>query len=230
MKLSYQGIQDKQGYAAAQVALPQYDWAKMAEKTAEKPVWVHFGAGNIFRGFIAGLQQRLLNAGLAESGIVAAETFDYDIIDKIYVPHDSMTLMVSLKADGSTQKEVIASIAKGIKANCADEAQWQQLTDVFIAPSLQMASFTITEKGYALRNMKGELMPVVVSDMENGPKQAHHAMAVVAAMLYARYQAGAMPIAMVSMDNCSHNGDKLYAAVNAFAKAWTTTDWWKPAS
>ena len=116
MKLSYQGIQDKQGYAAAQVALPQYDWAKMAEKTAEKPVWVHFGAGNIFRGFIAGLQQRLLNAGLAESGIVAAETFDYDIIDKIYVPHDSMTLMVSLKADGSTQKEVIASIAKGIKA------------------------------------------------------------------------------------------------------------------
>ena len=44
MKLSYQGIQDKQGYAAAQVALPQYDWAKMAEKTAEKPVWVHFGA------------------------------------------------------------------------------------------------------------------------------------------------------------------------------------------
>lgn len=220
MKLSYQGIQDKQGYAAAQVALPQYDWAKMAEKTAEKPVWVHFGAGNIFRGFIAGLQQRLLNAGLAESGIVAAETFDYDIIDKIYVPHDSMTLMVSLKADGSTQKEVIASIAKGIKANCADEAQWQQLTDVFTAPSLQMASFTITEKGYALRNMKGELMPVVVSDMENGPKQAHHAMAVVAAMLYARYQAGAMPIAMVSMDNCSHNGEKLQSSVMTVAKAW----------
>lgn len=220
MKLSYQGIQDKQGYAAAQVALPQYDWAKMAEKTAEKPVWVHFGAGNIFRGFIAGLQQRLLNAGLADSGIVAAETFDYDIIDKIYVPHDSMTLMVSLKADGSTQKEVIASIAKGIKANCADEAQWQQLTDVFTAPSLQMASFTITEKGYALRNMKGELMPVVVSDMENGPKQAHHAMAVVAAMLYARYQAGAMPIAMVSMDNCSHNGEKLRASVMEIVSAW----------
>ena len=147
-------------------------------------------------------------------------TFDYDIIDKIYVPHDSMTLMVSLKADGSTQKEVIASIAKGIKANCADEAQWQQLTDVFTAPSLQMASFTITEKGYALRNMKGELMPVVVSDMENGPKQAHHAMAVVAAMLYARYQAGAMPIAMVSMDNCSHNGEKLRASVMEIVAAW----------
>lgn len=220
LHLNLQGLQDREGWEAAGIALPRYDAAAVKARTRLRPVWVHFGAGNIFRGFIAGLQQRLLNAGLAESGIVAAETFDYDIIDKIYVPHDSMTLMVSLKADGSTQKEVIASIAKGIKANCADEAQWQQLTDVFTAPSLQMASFTITEKGYALRNMKGELMPVVVSDMENGPKQAHHAMAVVAAMLYARYQAGAMPIAMVSMDNCSHNGEKLRASVMEIVSAW----------
>ena len=209
MKLSYQGIQDKQGYAAAQVALPQYDWAKMAEKTAEKPVWVHFGAGNIFRGFIAGLQQRLLNAGLAESGIVAAETFDYDIIDKIYVPHDSMTLMVSLKADGSTQKEVIASIAKGIKANCADEAQWQQLTDVFTAPSLQMASFTITEKGYG----------VAPADLERGLTPVL-AMGKVTALLYERFKAGKLPLTVQSMDNCSHNGDKVKTAVHAYAAKW----------
>ena len=32
---------------------------------------------------------------------------------------------------------------------------------------------------------------------------------------------GACPLALVSMDNCSHNGDKLKAAVTAFAKAWT---------
>lgn len=122
-------------------------------------MWVHFGAGNIFRGFIAGLQQRLLDEGLAESGIIAAETFDYDIIDKIYDPHDSMTLMVTLLPDGSTKKEVIASIAKGIRANAANAAQWAALKAVFDNPSLQMASFTITEKGYALRNMKGELLP-----------------------------------------------------------------------
>ena len=29
-----------------------------------------------------------------------------------------------------------------------------------------------------------------------------------------------MPIAMVSMDNCSHNGDKLYQAIHAFAQGW----------
>ena len=27
-------------------------------------------------------------------------------------------------------------------------------------------------------------------------------------------------MAMVSMDNCSHNGDKLYAAINTFAEKW----------
>ena len=71
--------------------LPEFDWNAMCAATEENPVWVHFGAGNIFRGFIAVLQQRLLNAGLARSGIVAAETFDYDIINKIYDPFDSMT-------------------------------------------------------------------------------------------------------------------------------------------
>jgi len=35
MKLSYQGIQDKAGYAAAGVKLPGYDWQQMAAKTAE---------------------------------------------------------------------------------------------------------------------------------------------------------------------------------------------------
>ena len=168
MRLSYEGLQNKEAWKAAGVALPKYDWKAMCENTEKAPVWVHFGAGNIFRGFIAGLQQRLLNEGLADSGIVAAETFDYDIIDKIYWPHDSMTLMVSLKPDGGTEKEIIASIAKGIKANSSDSEQWSQLKKVFENPSLQMASFTITEKGYAIGDLQGNLMKVVQEDMEQG--------------------------------------------------------------
>lgn len=56
--------------------------------------------------------------------------------------------------------------------------------------------------------------------MKDGPEKARHAMSVVAAMMYARYQAGAAPLALVSMDNCSHNGEKLRGSVLTVAKAW----------
>ena len=220
MKLNYNGIADVHGYEMTGVKLPGFDWKQMAEKTVAAPTWVHFGAGNIFRGFIAGLQQHLLNAGEAETGIIAAETFDYDIIDMIYEPHDAMTLMVALKPDGSTDMEVIASIAQGLKADCANVVDWPALCAAFRNPSLQMASFTITEKGYAVTNAAGELAPIVLADIENGPTKARHAMSVVAAMLLERFRAGAYPIAMVSMDNCSHNGEKLRSSVMTIIDGW----------
>ena len=220
MKLNYEGLKTREEWENAGVALPKFDWKQMCEETEKKPVWLHFGAGNIFRGFIADLQQVLLEQGSETSGIIAADTFDYDIIDKIYTPYDSMTMMVSLKPDGNTDKKVIASIAKGLRADSKDASQWDELKRIFASPSLQMVSYTITEKGYSLRTMTGELSGLALKDMEEGPKAPIHAMGVTAALLYERYKAGAAPIAMVSMDNCSHNGAKLKAGVTEIADAW----------
>ena len=216
MILNYSGLQDREAWEKAGVALPKYDWKAMCAETAENPVWVHFGAGNIFRIFIAGLQQRLLNQGAAKAGIVAVETFDAEVVERIYAPHDSMTLAVSLKADGSIDKEIVASIAKGVVAS--DDAGREELKAIFRKPSLQMLSFTITEKGYALRDMKGELTPLAAADIEAGPAAPKHAMGVVASLLLERYSAGGTPIAVVSMDNCSHNGEKLRAGVTEIAR------------
>ncbi len=220
MKLTDAGLKQEQAWKERGVKLPCYDREEMIRRTLDQPVWVHFGAGNIFRGFIAGLQQRLLNEGLADRGIIAAETFDGEIIDRIYKPFDSLTLMVSLKPDGNTEREVIASLAGGLKATPAEEKDWGKLKQIFESPSLQMASFTITEKGYALRDMKGEYFPVVLADMKEGPETARHAMSVVTAMMRHRYVSGAAPIALVSMDNCSHNGEKLRSSVLEIAEAW----------
>ena len=224
MKLSLKGIQDRQAWEKAGIALPDFDVQAAAARTKAAPVWIHFGAGNIFRGFIAGLAQSLLEQGLSDRGVIAAETFDYGIIDKIYRPFDNLTLMVTLLPDGSTEKRVQAGIAEGIRADLSDEAAAARLREIFRDPGLQMVSFTITEKGYALRDMAGQFFPFVTKDLENGPDRASHAMSVVAALLLARYEAGAAPIAMVSMDNCSHNGEKLRDSVLTVARAWAERD------
>lgn len=220
LKLNLESLANREAWAEKGIKLPEYDIDKMRENTKANPVWLHFGAGNIFRGFIAVLQQRLLNEGLAESGIIAADTFDYDMIDKIYKPYDNLVLNVGLKADGNTSMEVVASLAEAVKGDFADANERQRLMAIIAAPSLQMVSFTITEKGYALRDMEGNLLEIVKQDMTAGPQKPHHAMSVVTALLWERFQKGAQPIALCSMDNCSHNGEKLKTSVTEIACAW----------
>lgn len=220
MVLSSNGLQDKDVWENNGIKLPAYDVTEMVRRTKEAPIWIHFGAGNIFRGFIAELQQQLLDKGTENKGIIASDTFDYEIIDKIYDPFDNLTLFVGLKPDGNTQNKVIASVAEAVKADCEDSASFSRLKEIFISDSLQMVSFTITEKGYALKNMKGDIMPVVNSDITDGPSKPHHAMSIITSLVYERYQKSQKPIALVSMDNCSHNGEKLMTSVLYIANAW----------
>lgn len=131
-----------------------------------------------------------------------------------------MTLMVSLLPDGTMKKEVISSVARGLRAGTAYPEDMERLKAIFRCPSLQMISYTITEKGYALTNMSGEFFPVVQSDFEKGPESCAHAMSITAALLWERFQAGGAPIAVVSMDNCSHNGEKLRTSVMKVVEKW----------
>jgi fructuronate reductase len=69
-----------------------------------------------------------------------------------------------------------------------------RLREIFKDPELQMVSFTITEKGY-----NGVIMNLVAD------------------LLRDRFDAGAYPLALVSMDNCSRNGERLQNGVLKFA-------------
>ncbi len=212
---------DRDTFLAAGYKLPEFDYDTVHKNTTEHPHWIHFGAGNIFRAFQANVAQNLLNSGILDTGLIAAEGYDYEIIEKSYRPHDNLSILATLKADNTVEKTIVGSIMESLILDSKNEAEYARLQEIFKNPSLQMASFTITEKGYATANAKGEFFPAAVADFEKGPEAPESYLGKVVSLLYTRYTHGALPIAMVSMDNCSHNGDKLYAAVNAFAKAWT---------
>lgn len=221
MKLSNEGLKDRSVWEGKGYRTWSFDREAVTAKTKENPQWIHFGAGNIFRAFQAHLVQDMLDAGDMETGLIAAEGFDYEIIEKMYRPHDNLGVAVTLKADGNIDKAVIASVVESLTVNSDNEAEYGRLKEIFRNPGLQMVSFTITEKGYSLVGGNGATLPAVVEDMEKGPEHPVSYIGKVSALLYERFVNGALPIAMVSMDNCSHNGDKLYAAVHAFAEGWT---------
>ena len=221
MILNTEGLKNAEAWEKAGYSLPKYDRDAMIAATRENPFWIHFGAGNIFRAFQANVVQKLLDSRELDRGLIVAEGFDYEIIEKMNRPHDDYSLLVTLKSDGNVEKTVVGSVAESCILDSENEAEYERLKAIFCKDSLQIVSFTITEKGYSLTDGKGNLLPLVEADFQAGPQKAQSYMGKVVSLLYTRYQAGEKPIAMVSMDNCSHNGDKLYAAVSAFAEAWT---------
>ena len=202
------GLTNASEWEAKGYQLPTFDIETVRKHTCEAPTWVHFGGGNIFRAFPAAILNDLLNRGLYDRGVIVAETFDYDVIDKAYAPYNNLSLLVSLQSTGNVEKKVIASVTEALKADY-QFSDWGRLVEIFCNPSLQMATFTITEKGYA----------VPAADLERGMQPAM-AMGKVTALLYERFKAGRLPLTLQSMDNCSHNGDKAKAGVMAYAQRW----------
>lgn len=220
MKLNKEALKDKDFWLNAGIELPQFDVEKAAKETFDHPVWVHFGAGSLFRAFHAIIMQDLMNKGLSASGVIAAETFDYEMADLSYAPFDNLGIQVSLLPDGKLRKILIGSVAGALKCDASFKEDQVCLEKIFENPSLQMVTFTITEKGYALRDMQGNFSGLAMKDFENGQENCSHAMSKVTALLYKRFKAGKTPVAMVSTDNCSRNGEKLRNAVITVAGEW----------
>ena len=207
MKLNLKSLENKAVWLEKGYKLPEFDIEKVTKATHENPEWIHFGAGNIFRAFLGGVAQRLLNAGEMNTGIVVFEGFDPEIVEKAYRPFDNLCVNVTLVSTGSVKKEVLASVVESLTIN--DDAR---AIEIFENPSLKMASFTITEKGYTPAFAK--------RDADGKPEDAKGLMGYLTKLVYKRYLKNAQPIALVSMDNCSHNGEKLETVVKMVADTW----------
>ena len=219
MRLSNDGIKSPEWQEKGYKTI-SYDREALVKKTHDAPIWVHFGAGNIFRGFPARLQEELVEQGLSDKGVIVGEGFDYQIISDIYNKYDNLTLLVTLKANGSIDKRIVGSVTEAYPCAYEPKEDWNRFKEIFASPSLQMISFTITEKGYALKNPAGEFLPGYVADFAAGPGNGSMFLSRLTELLLHRYESGKLPIAVVSMDNCSHNGEKIEAAVTTIAAEW----------
>lgn len=165
---------------------PNFDIEKTAGLTRKNPVWLHFGAGNLFRAFPAVLIQDLLEQGLTDKGVVVCEAFDEEIIDGVYKPFGNMHAVITLGADGSRSVRVIASITEAFGAS----GNYERLKEICANPGLQIISLTVTEKGYS-----------------GGIPE------LIAKLCRERLNAGGFPLTLLSLDNCAENGAVLKRAV-----------------
>ena len=216
MKLTLNALQNKAWWQEHGYELPLYDIPRVRAATFSAPRWLHLGAGNIFRAFLAHAQQHLLNQRDAETGIIVAEGFDPEIIEKAYRPCDNLSIFVRLKGDRTLDKIVLASVIESLTMR----DHFERLQAIAAAPSLQLVSLTITEKGYAIKDRDGQYYPAVAADFKDGIARPQSYIGNIVALLHARWQAGGAPLALVSMDNMSHNGEKLRAVIMEFARAW----------
>ena len=170
MKLEKKSLREAEEWKKAGYELPEYDLDIIQANTKKKPTWIHFGAGNIFRAFMAVAQQKLLNEKISDTGIIVCEGYDSEIIEKVYRKYDNLTIAVSMKQNGSMDKMVVGSVAESLLLK-PETSDWLRLKEIFENPALQMATFTITEKGYQIKNASGYL-PQIKEDMQVGPEQA----------------------------------------------------------
>lgn len=210
---------DTDGFAKIGAAVPEFDIRAMRDQARRQPHWAHFGPGNIFRVYIARLAQDLMGLGDPQCGIAAIVPLSPTELDAQLAAFDLLTLGVTLHADGETDLTVIGSISEGLAYQRADD--FTRAVELFTTPSLQIVSFTITEKGYQLRTLDGSFQDSLLRDFEKDPtEQMSHTMAMLTGLLYQRYTAGGDPLALLSCDNFSHNGDKLKESVTAVAQQW----------
>jgi len=219
LSLNKNSLKDRKSWESAGYILPNFDYVDVMERTLINPKWVHFGAGNIFRAFIAEIGQQLLDENLTDTGLIVVEGYDNEIIDKVYKPYDNIGISVTLKSDGNVESRIIACIAESLKM---DNTDFPRLKEIFVSDSLQMLSFTITEKGYSLKSADGNLYLNISKDFLAGPDNPESFIGKITALCYHRFISGARPLTLVSMDNVSNNGKCLHDIIFRFAEEWAS--------
>ncbi|MET7279175.1 mannitol dehydrogenase family protein [Kribbella sp. NPDC005582] len=200
------------GALGNEVAVPAYD------RTAVTPGIVHFGVGGFHRAHQAMYLDALMNDGKALDwgivgvGVLPQDRRMYDVLSG----QDHLYTLVIKHPDGTLEPRVIGSIVDYLFAPDDPEAVLARMTD----PATRIVSLTITEGGYHVNQVTGELDTSdagLAADLEPGATPGS-AFGFVVEALARRRAAGIPPFTVMSCDNIPGNGHVARKMLAAFAR------------
>lgn len=212
--------EEHEEFERADIRLPAGNVEGVRAAGKRQPRWIHIGGGNLYRAFHAEIAQDLMDAGKLDRGVVVLQTRSPQLVQEVYQPFNNDILQVVMRPDGTLGERVLCSTADALFANPSNVTGWSRAEAYFRSPELQLVTVTITEKGYALHGSDGKPTASAQRDFAAGPTYPQTAMGIVCALLWARYQAGAAPLALATTDNFSRNGEHFRAAVLETVEAW----------
>lgn len=192
----------------ADVAVPGYD------RTRVKTGVVHLGIGAFHRAHQAVVFDDALSAGDLRWGVLGASLRSPGVRDQLNPQDGLYTLVVR---DGSEERLRIIGACRGVRVGPEDPAA---LVAAMADPDVHIVTLTITEKGYRLNPVSGDLLsddPDVVADLADIARP-RTAPGFIVAALRARRAAGLKPFTVISCDNLPRNGERIRAGVLAMAR------------
>ena len=184
--------------------------------TLKNPQWLHFGSGNIFRSYIAFIAQKLIAKRLLDTGIIICEAYDEQILEESYKNNDCISLSCTLKNDGTLDINPVLSVVKALCIN-KDREDRNFYLNALSNPSLMLISFSITEKAYEIYDANGSLLPCIEENLNTSLDDATNILSIIILGLYKRFLKDRLPLTLMALDNCKHNGEKLKSAILTLA-------------
>ncbi|WP_329005976.1 mannitol dehydrogenase family protein [Kribbella sp. NBC_00709] len=208
MKLSTAAL-DALGH---EIGVPSYD------RTAVTPGIVHFGVGGFHRAHQAMYLDRLMNDRKAlDWGIVGVGVLPQDRrMADVMAAQDGLYTLVIKHPDGTLEPRVIGSIVGYLFAPDDPNAVLDRMVD----PATRIVSLTITEGGYHVNQVTGELHasdPSLAADLEPGATPGS-AFGFIVEALARRRAAGLPPFTVMSCDNIPGNGHVARKMLSSFAR------------
>jgi mannitol 2-dehydrogenase len=195
-----------------EVAVPSYD------RSVVRAGIVHFGVGGFHRAHQAMYLDRLMNDGQAlDWGICGVGVLPQDRrMHEVMQAQDCLYTLVIKHPDGTLEPRVIGSIIDYLFAPDDPEAVLSRMTD----PATRIVSLTITEGGYHLHQVTGELDasdPGLAADLLPGATPVSVFGFIIEA-LDRRRAAEVAPFTVMSCDNIPGNGHVAKKMLTSFAR------------